>query len=279
MKILINILLLFILFNNKYFAQDSTEINYYKLGAISGITVGGFIYGHALQSDIWWKGEKVPFRFEWDYDWKYALGADKLGHFYFPYLMTNVYSDAFQWSGIEKNKSLIYAASLSFIYQTFIEVKDGFSKEWGFSWGDFAANTMGASYPILQNKFPSMKNINLKVSFYPSERFKNNSHSVIFDDYESTYHWLTFNIKYFLPDKIKVWYPSWVNIALGHGVRELDSPNGGKHEIFIALDWNLEELPGEGWFLKLLKKYLNFYKLPAPAVQITPELVWFGLKF
>lgn len=275
-----NFLFILILFSiSNCIAKDSTEINYYKLGAIGGVTIGGFIYGHALQTDIWWKGEKSSFRFEWDYDWKYALGADKFGHFYFPYLMTNVYSDAFQWSGIEKKKSLYYAASLAFLYQTYIEVRDGFSKEWGFSWGDFAANTIGATYPILQDEIPFLKNINMKLSFYPSERFKNNSHSVIMDDYESTYHWLTFNIYNFLPDNIKSWYPQWINLAIGHGVRELDSPNGGRHEVFIALDWNLEALPGESSFIKLLKKYLNFYKLPAPAVQITPELVWFGLKF
>lgn len=273
------ILLLFLFSFNNSCSQDSSSINYYKLSAIGGVTIGGFIYGHALQSDIWWKGEKSSFRFEWDYDWKYALGADKFGHFFFPYLMTNVYSDAFQWSGIEKKKSLYYAASLAFLYQTYIEIRDGFSKEWGFSWGDFTANTMGAAYPILQEEIPFLKNINMKLSFYPSERFKNNSHSVIMDDYESTYHWLTFNIYNFLPDNIKSWYPKWINLALGHGVRELDFPNGGRHEIFIALDWNLEALPGESSFIKLLKKYLNFYKLPAPAVQITPELVWFGLKF
>lgn len=272
------ILILIFSFSN-YFPQDSSEINYYKLSVIGGITIGGFIYGHALQSDIWWKGEKVPFRFEWNYDWKYALGADKLGHFYFPYLMTNVYSDAFQWSGIEKKKSLYYASSLSFLYQTYIEIRDGFSKEWGFSWGDFTANTLGAAYPIFQEEIPFLKNVNMKLSFYPSERFKSGSHSVIIDDYESTYHWLSFNIYNFLPDKMKNWYPKWINLALGHGVRELDSQKGGKHEFFIALDWNLEELPGEGWFINLLKKYLNFYKLPAPAVQITPEVVWFGLKF
>lgn len=253
------------------------NISYTKLSIIGGATIGGFLYGHALQNDIWWKGEKSSFHFNWDEDWKYSLGADKLGHFYFPYVVTNIYSQLFQWSGIEKKNSLLYAGLLAISYQTYIEVRDGFSKQWGFSWGDFAANTLGAAYPYIQEEIPALKNFNFKVSYYPSTRFRQNSHSVIIDDYESTYHWLSINVYSYLPESIKDFWPSFINLAAGHSVKFLDT--GGKHEIYIALDWNLEELPGDFWLWKILKKNLNYYHFPSPAVRITPTIAWFGLKF
>lgn len=261
------------------YSQDSTKqnISYTKLAVIGGVTAGGFIYGHALSENLWWKGEKSNFHFNWDDDWEYALGADKLGHFYFPYLVTNIYSQLFNWSGIDKKNSYLYAGVLALSYQTFIEVKDGFSKQWGFSWGDFTANVLGAAYPSLQNNFPELKNFNFKVSYSPSTRFKSNSHSTIIDDYESTYHWLSINVYNYLPESWKNFYPSFINIAVGHSVKHLDT--GGKHEIYLALDWNLEELPGDFWLWKLVKRNLNYYHFPSPAVRLTPEAAWFGLKF
>ncbi len=275
------ILFILLISSSIAFAQqgDSSSINYYKLGLVSGITAAGFVYGHIFQQDLWWKGEKSSFHFEWNYDWRYALGADKFGHFFFPYLVTNIYADALEWTGIKRKKSLLYASTLAFIYQTYVEMRDGFSKRWGFSWGDFTANSLGAAYPLLQNEFPVLKNINFKISYYPSERFRNNSHKSLIDDYESTYSWVSFNVYNFLPESLQEYFPSFINIAVGHSVKRLDFPGSSYHEIYLGLDWNLEALPGDSAFLKKLKKYLNYYHFPAPAVRITPGVVWYGLKF
>jgi len=257
---------------------DTSTINYYKLSFIGTATLGGFIYGQALQKNLWWKGEKSSFHFNWKEDWAYALGADKFGHFYFPMLATNIYSDAFVWSGINKEQSLLYGGITALTYQSFTEIKDGFSKQWGFSWGDFSANALGSAYPFLQYKFPQLKNFNLKISFFPSERFKHGSNKVIFDDYESTYHWLSISIANYLPEKIRKYYPNFLNVAVGHSVKGFDT-NSGHREIFFSLDLKTDELPGNTSFLKFIKKYLNFYHFPMPAVKVYPNVVWYGLKF
>jgi len=257
---------------------DNSNINYYKLAVIGSATLGGFVYGQAFQKNLWWKGEKSPFHFNWKEDWSYALGADKLGHFYFPLLATNIYADAFVWSGIDKEQSLLYGGITALTYQTFTEIKDGFSKQWGFSWGDFSANVFGAAYPLLQYKFPQLKNYNLKISFFPSDRFKHGSNKVIFDDYESTYHWLSISTVNYLPEVVRKYYPSFINFAVGHSVKGFDS-NTRHREIYLALDLNTEKLPGNSAFVKFLKRYLNFYHLPMPAVKVYPDVVWYGLKF
>jgi hypothetical protein len=255
------------------------SIDYLKLGFVSGVTVGGFIYGHALNKNLWWKGEKSSFHFEWDYDWNYALGSDKFGHFYFPYLTAKIYAQALEWSGVSQKQSLYYSSLLAFSYQTYIEIKDGFSKQWGCSWGDFAANSLGAVYPILQYHNPILNNFSPKISFHKSNRFKSGSHTVIFDDYESTYDWVSINIGELSGGVIKEYLPSFINLVIGHSVKNLDLPAGGNHEFFIGLDWNLEALPGNHPILKFLKKNLNFYRFPAPVIKVYPNVIWYGLKF
>ncbi len=262
-------------------AQDSTlarGIDGARLGLVSGLTAGGFVYGHILQSDLWWKGQRSSFHFDWDRDWSYALGADKLGHFFFPYLVTNLYRQAFSWAGLDSRSSLIAASTLALSYQTYVEIRDGFSAEWGFSWGDFAADVLGAAYPILQDDLPALRIASFKVSFNPSERFKAGSNASIIDDYESITHWLSLNVHGMLPDHLRDWYPPWLNLAVGHSVGGLDFEGGGFHKIILSLDWNLEGLPGDGWLWNLLRKNLNYYHLPAPAVQILPNVVWYGLR-
>jgi hypothetical protein len=266
------------------FCQDApdssiTNPDPLKLSIIGGVTTGGFIYGHILSSELWWKGEKSNFHFEWNYDWSYALGSDKFGHFYFPYLAVNLYTQAFEWAGLNRKQSMWYSASIALLYQTYVEIKDGFSAQWGFSWGDFAANTAGALYPLLQENSELLRNINFKMSYYPSERFRNNSHKAIIDDYESSYNWITFDVKNFLPDNLKSYWPAFINLTIGHSVKRLDISNESYHELFVGLDWNLEGLPGDHWLLKLLKKNLNFYHLPAPTIRILPGIIWYGLKF
>lgn len=250
-----------------------------KLAIVGGTTVGGFIGGYFFQRNLWWKGERSAFHFDWDHDWRYALGADKLGHFYFPYAVTTIYAQAFTWCGIDTTSSLWLSAGLATAHQTFVEVRDGFSKEWGFSWGDFAANTLGAAYPVLQHYAPGLRNIDFKVSYYPSAVFRAGGYGAIIDDYESTYHWASIDVHGLLPSSMQRWYPSWLNVAVGHCVRDLNAPGGGHHELYLSLDWNLEGLPGDGWFWRLLKKNLNLYHLPAPAVKIAPNVVWYGVHF
>jgi hypothetical protein len=284
MKKYIVIIILFTGFNITYpqTKKDSVSkriINTSKLYLIGGVTAGVFVCGYAVQNNLWWKGDKSKFHFTWRQDWIYALGEDKFGHFFFPYLVSNIYSQALEWAGFDKEKSLWYSSSFALAYETFVEIRDGFSKQWGFSWGDFTAAALGSAYPVFQNKIPVLKNFNFKISFYPSDRFKHGSNSVIFDDYESTYDWLSINVHKLLPENIRKFYPGFLNLAIGHSVEKLDNMGGGNHRFYIGFDWNLEDLPGGGWFWNLLKRNLNYYHLPSPVIQVYPHVIWYGLKF
>lgn len=250
-----------------------------RLAIVGAATATGFIYGHVLQSNIWWKGARSDFHFEWTHDWNYSLGADKLGHVFFPYLTAHTYDHLFRWAGLDSTTAVWSAASLAFSYQTYTEIRDGFSAAWGFSWGDVAANAIGAGLPIAQRYSPALRLFEYKISFYPSERFRAGANAAIIDDYESTHHWLALHMADVLPESWRANYPAFIDLAIGHGVRELDDAGGGRHELYLALDWNLDRLPGDWWGWNLIRHALRHYHLPSPAVRLYPGPVQFGIRF
>jgi hypothetical protein len=51
-------------------------------------------------------------------------------------------AELLNWSGVSEKDQLIYGATLGFVFLSTVEVFDGFSKEWGFSWSDIGANSL-----------------------------------------------------------------------------------------------------------------------------------------
>jgi hypothetical protein len=178
-----------------------------------------------------------------------------------------------------KKNSLLYAGLFTLTYQTFLEVRDGFSKQYGFSWGDFTANSFGSIYPYLQYNYPMLQRFNLKISYYPSEKFKSGSNAYMMDDYESTYHWLSIDIDKLLPSKWDKYFPDFINIAIRHSVNNLDNSKFRNHKFYFGIDWNLSAIKTDSNLINSVLEILNKYHLPAPTVKVYPNVVWYGLKF
>jgi len=78
------------------------------------------------------------------------LQVDKFGHVYSSYQLGRIGAESLNWSGVRKKDQLLYGATLGFTYLSIIEIFDGFSEEWGFSWSDMLANAMGTGFFIGQ---------------------------------------------------------------------------------------------------------------------------------
>ena len=248
---------------------DSSRIDPLRLGIVTGASVGGFVVGHVVLTDLWWKGESGGFHFNWTRDWRYALGADKVGHAVMPYIATDLYRGALEWSGLSHRSALWTAAGVSWTYMAYIEVRDGFSKEWGFSWGDMIANTIGVGWRVAEDYWPAMQGVRFKVSYWPSEAWRAGLYGSIVDDYESTYHWGSVDPEIFMPDSWGDIWPDWLNIALAHTVEGIvDYDGSGRHRFYLALDIDTEGLPGGGSFWRVVKRVLNYYHFPLPAIRI-----------
>lgn len=267
----------------KYYTEqiDSTiqHVHPWRLAAVGGSTLTAFVVGHGFLNDLWWKGEQVPFHFNWEQDARHAIGADKLGHQLMAFATTRTYDAAFRWCGFDSTTAVLAGAGVSVAYQTYIEVRDGFSRDYGFSWGDVIANTTGAALPVVQRFVPALRPIDLQISFSPSDAFKRGDYSAIIDDYTSTTHWVSVGVYDYMPAAWQEWYPPWLNLAVGHSVTNLDGRGGGQHVLYISLDWNLARIRGLPSWLRETLQLLHLYHLPAPAIRITPSVAFFGLKF
>ena len=110
--------------------------------ALAGITLIGL-------NQLWYSDfERGKFRAVNDNsEW---LQLDKLGHVYSAYQLGRFGANILNWSGVEKKDQLIYGATLGLGFLTAVEVFDGFSEEWGFSWGDMVSNVAGTGLYIGQ---------------------------------------------------------------------------------------------------------------------------------
>ena len=70
-------------------------------------------------------------------------GADKIGHTFTTFNLGKAMINSSYNAGWQSPKQLLLAGSVGLLFMTSIEVQDGFSRGWGFSWGDMAANTLG----------------------------------------------------------------------------------------------------------------------------------------
>jgi len=131
------------------------DINY-ELLAYSGIATAAVVtYVHIHQSNAWWSEQGSSFKFV--NDWNYALGIDKIGHFYGTNLLAHMFSGVFEAANYSSEKSAWFAATTALAFELFIEIEDGFGPQWGFSPGDAVANVLGAAYFVSQYYFPVLK--------------------------------------------------------------------------------------------------------------------------
>ncbi len=251
-----------------------TNVDYTMLAGIGGVTLGIGVAVHIYQANAWWQNQSSTFKIV--NDWKYALWLDKMGHFFGAALIAHGLSAGFEAANVDLERSAIYGAIGALAFETFIEIEDGFGPQWGFSPGDLGADFLGALYTVGQYYYPTLKHIQPRVSYFPSEEYRNGEHKGnIIDDYAGQKYWLGLRMKELLPNSISDYWPSFLMISVGMGLRNWDGFGGGKQDIYIALDLDAETLPLYGPFWQFVKNTLNFIHFPMPGIRITPDTAAF----
>lgn len=237
-------------------------------------------------NELWYKDyPRSSFHFFDDsQEW---LLMDKVGHVTTSYYVGRVGIGFMKWSGVSRKKAIWYGGMLGSLYQTTIEVLDGYSAEWGFSVGDFAANTAGSLLCIGQELAWDDQRIVLKYSFRQSEYSKyrpeilgSNLQENILKDYNGQTYWLSVNPYSFMNEGSK--FPKWLNIAIGYGA---DGMTGGDfnppyinkegtqlhfdryRQFYLSLDVDLTRIKTKSKFLKTVFYSIGFIKIPAPALE------------
>ena len=226
---------------------------------------------------------------------------DKGGHLATSYIVGNFGYQALRGTGLDEKRSTWYGGTLGLVFLTTVEVFDGFSDGWGFSWGDMAANTLGSGLFIGQQLLWKEQRILVKYSFHTTEFPKyrpdllgDNFIQQTIKDYNGISIWASGNIKsLFLKKESK--FPAWLNFAFGYGATGM---TGGfenatdyhgkpipyferKQQFYLSLDVDFTKIPTNNKFLKYTFKVLNIFKVPFPAIEYNTgnEWIWHWLFF
>ena len=258
-------------------------INKTRLALVGGTLLSSMVVIHIYQQNGWWKNNRAPFHFQEDL--VYGLSVDKIGHFYGGYLLGFVMWRSLDWANVPDEQALLISAGGSLLFQSYVEIEDGFSK-WGFDRVDWLSDLGGAAWNPLRHYVPFLKNFDLKLSYHPSllvgekggSGFKGQKHLMI-DDYEGQSFWLSLKVKNLLPSGVADYWPSFLALAVGYGARDIAGSH--PHRVyFIALDLDMTKIIPDGTpLLRSLGEGLNFIHFPMPAVQFDHGAVWYGLYF
>ena len=223
---------------------------------------------------------RTSFHFQNDNNqWKQM---DKIGHIMTSYYVGKTGMDVLDWAGVSKKNQLIYGATFGFTFLTAVEILDGFSKEWGASWGDVFANASGAGLLIGQELLWNEQRISLKYSFSQTDYAKQRPNVLggsfieqALKDYNGQTYWLSANIWSFNKESD---FPKWLNVAFGYGAegmlygensienQQLQNPY---RQFYLSLDVDLTKIKTNSKFLKTLFSAINFIKIPAPTLEYT----------
>lgn len=220
-------------------------------------------------------------------DGKYALYADKAGHFYGTFLTSYILRSSLIECGLDFNWSTVIGTILGLGYTSYVEILDGFSVDWGFSPSDFYADIGGALFFLGYSYLPFMQNFTPKFMYFPPRWFNSYSRvpsKMFIDDYSAHSFFISVNVYNLLPETFKKYFPSWLELSVGYAVRNLCDPfhytcdpnisepisqyAWGNRKIIIALDYDFVKLFPDGCpFWNWLKQSLNYIKFPSPAIE------------
>jgi hypothetical protein len=102
---------------------------------------------------------------------------------------------------------------------------------------------------------------------------------VFTDDYVNQTFWASFKPYRMLPESLRHYYPSWLALAVGLSIDDgvFTKSDHPRRELYVALDYDLEALRPQNRYFRTLVKFLNYFKLPAPTLQVYPEVHWLWL--
>lgn len=263
--------------------SDSLHNERHHAVLISQVTVAGL---SLIALDRLWYADFERSSFKTINDNNHWLQMDKMGHAFSSYQLGKLGTNTLDWAGVGKKQQLIYGATLGLTFLTAVEVMDGFSEEWGFSWGDMAFNAMGSGLYVGQELLWNEQRFILKYSFHQTqyagirpETLGNGLVEEIFKDYNGQTYWISANINSFLKtDKI----PNWLNVAFGYGAEGMisatnDSDIEGFPELnpyrqyYLSLDIDLSRINTNSALLRTIFDVFNLIKLPFPALEINSK--------
>lgn len=282
------VLAIFLFSSINSYSQDTIQARNRRL--IPTLAIAGTAYAAGLTGlyFLWYK-DYPQSSFHTLNDNKAWLQVDKMGHGLSAYHLSKSSYSIFKWAGMPDKKALWLGGIAGVGFLTSVEILDGFSSNWGFSMGDFAANIGGTSLFVGQGLLWDEQRISLKFSYFPSKYAQYNPSVLgsnlperIIKDYNAETFWVSVNMASFLKQETKI--PKWLNIAFGFGAKGMLNtysnsvstdlpvpPFERTRQYYLSLDVDLSRIKTNSEFLKLLLDVASVIKIPFPALEFNKE--------
>ncbi len=297
--------LLFTFFINDARAQDSVNIkpfinyshtypyNSKRVKQMAIANVAGYSAAMAGLYAAWYK-DYPQSKFHTFNDVDEWMQMDKIGHTFSAYAESKASMELWRRTGISRKKIIWLGGMSGAAYQTVIEILDGYSAQWGWSWADIGANFLGSGFLVAQELLWNEQCIQLKWSFHKKKYvdpelqqrgnviFGNSAMERFLKDYNGQTYWLSTGLKTWLPSSN---IPDWLQLSIGTGVegvwgaRENVATDKNGNVIFsrpdvqrvrqwyLAPDLDLTKIKTRKKGIRMALNMLNIIKFPAPALE------------
>lgn len=287
--LLINFIVLTLFGQTQSFFENDATFNKKRTAFISGGIAAGWTGSILALKNVWYK-ESWTNDFHTFDDSRQWLGMDKAGHVFTGHLIAKNISSVYRWSGVNRKKSLLIGSSVAFGYLTSLELLDGYSEKWGFSWSDISANAMGIGWHMWQELLWEEQRIKLKFSAHLSPYAQHRPNTLggtiserLLKDYNGQTYWLSITPGQFMNESSS--FPKWLSFSFGYSIDEklhgdfnsftvLTGKPGlktfnAKSQYLFSLDIDFEGFNPKRKWLNTLFKVINHVKIPFPAVILS----------
>jgi len=220
-----------------------------------------------------WNWFSTGFHFKKEYGFRQASstgGADKMGHFFDSYILSDFFNWRLKKLGFSKNRSAIGAAIGAMSVMTFLEIGDGTSP-YGFSWEDMLADFIGVVVSATLAMAPAVDDVlDFRIQYWPTKEYL--SDGVLVADYSGMKFLMAIQLSGFKP--IKRTPLRFIELQTGYysrGFRTFDANRDHTtRAVYVGLGFDVYELlrPVLHPKLKLpIKTAFTYFQFPVTAIE------------
>jgi hypothetical protein len=243
---------------------------------------GLFVYiGLLLMLYLVWYSQSKQTGFHFFDDSAQWLQMDKYGHCFTAFHLSWAVYSWMVWAGATSHKASWQAAGIGFLLMLPIEILDGFSASYGFSWADVAANALGAFLFSAQIRLMGGLKLLPKFSFHPTA-FAPQRPNVLgngwsqewLKDYNGQTYWLSIPLGAIC--KTQHWFTNGICLSIGLGAEQMIYARNPENwtvgltpyrQLYVGIDFDLRAIPVQHTWLFFLFRLLNLLKCPLPAFE------------
>jgi len=182
-----------------------------NLGILAGVTAYGFSTwswgesGFKTSSEGWFgRGTEHG-------------GADKLGHAYTGAVVAAATGSLYRHWGYESQRAAELSALSSLLLTGAVEIGDGFSQDYGFSWEDQVSNVAGIGLEYLRQRYPALgERVQFRWEYLPSPAVRHRRHTDLTTDYSGSRYLLAFPLRAWAGEDSAL---RWLELQVGYGTR------------------------------------------------------------